>query len=66
MRHMWVLLLGLPFVFWNKEVVVAIGNYIGRFLYLEEHMLFGVDKRVGRIVVEIDMQKGLLEKIDID
>ena len=63
---MWVLLLGLTILFWNKEALVAIGNYIGRFLHLEEHMLSGVDKCVGRILVEIDMQKGLLEKIDID
>ena len=66
MRHLWVLLLGISFVFWNKDALVEIGNHIGRFLHFEESMLFAVDKHVGRILVEIDMLKGLHEKLGID
>ena len=60
-RHLWVLLLGLPITIWNKEYFVAIGNHIGLFLHVDEEILNGVDKRVGIMLVDIDMSWGLLE-----
>ena len=46
-RHIWVLLPGLPLVFWNKVAMEAIGNHIGHFLHLEDGMLYGIDKTMG-------------------
>ena len=51
---------------WNRKAFEAVGNHLGRFLFISEDVLKGIDKRVGRIFVEIDMVKGLFEKIDIE
>ena len=45
---------------------MAIGNHLGHFIHLEEGMLFGIDRRVGKILVEINMNKGFHEKVVID
>ena len=63
---MWVLLPGLQFVLWNKEALVAIQNHLRCFIHMEEEMLHEVDRRMGRILVEIDMSKGLLDKFFIE
>ena len=35
-----------------------IGNHLGRFIHVKDGMLHGVDWRVGKILVEIDMNMG--------
>ena len=57
LRHLWVLLPVLPFVLWNKEALVVVRNHLDRFPHLEENILFGVEKKVGMILEEIDMSK---------
>ena len=63
---MWVFFSGLPLVLWNKETFEAIGNQLDQFLHVEEKTLDGVDKRTGRMLVQFDMSKGLLDKLDIE
>ena len=34
-RHLWALLLSLPFPLWNRSLLEGIGNTIGRFVAVE-------------------------------
>jgi hypothetical protein len=65
-RHMWVLLPGLPIHLWNKGALKAIGDALGRFITLDEASLTNPTRKVGWILVEIDIHDGLLELLDID
>lgn len=60
----WVLLYGLLLQLWNK-VLTTVGNELAIFLYVEEDCLFGRDKRMAQILVELDVHAGLLEEIEI-
>ena len=62
---MWTLLPGLPFPLWNHSILEGIGNTIGRFVAVEEDFMNSYDKKMARILVELDISKGLLAKIEI-
>ena len=38
---------------------VEVANYLGRFLHVEDNLLREIDKRMGKILVEIDVDKRL-------
>ena len=63
--HMWVLLLGFPLQFWNVEAYVTIGNDLGQFLYVDQEKLHSKDKWIACILVNIDVNLGLLEGLII-
>jgi hypothetical protein len=65
LRHLWVLLPGLPLHLWNEESLRAIGNALGRFISLDVQSLNSSSRKMGRILVEIDITAGLPEKLDI-
>jgi hypothetical protein len=62
----WVRLPGLPMQFWNTHRFAAIGNLLGS--YLEVDMSFEDTgyMTVARILVKINLRKGLLQEITID
>ena len=64
-RHLWVLLPALPFPLWNKDVLINLTNLLGRFVALERDFHLIYDKRLAKILVEVDITKGLISKIDI-
>lgn len=64
--HLWVLLLGLPMAWWNLEAYAAICNHLGIFLHVGDKVLNGIVTQVERILLEIDMSRGLLEKLEIE
>ena len=45
-RHIWVLLLDVPTIFWNREDLMAIGNHIGHCIHLNEGLLNRMDKHL--------------------
>jgi len=65
-RHVWVLLSGLPLHLWNTKSLTTIGNELGHFLVVHEEALNGNDRQMGRVQVELDIHKGLLETLDIE
>jgi hypothetical protein len=65
-RHLWVLMPSCPLVFWILEAFKEIGNAIGKFVYIDPQLLTGSDRRVGRLLVEVDIFGGLMEEIDIE
>ena len=64
-RHLWVLLPALPFPLWNKEFLTSLENSLGHFVALEKdfHLIFY--KRMDKVLVELEISKGLLPDIDI-
>jgi hypothetical protein len=65
LRHFWVLLPGLPLNLWNKKALAAIGNALGRFIAMDESLLCASDRKLARVLVEVDIHSGLLETLDI-
>jgi hypothetical protein len=65
-HHLWVLLPGLPLQLWTEKALEAIGNELGRFICFDDSSLKGSDRRLARILVEIDIHSGLLESLEIN
>jgi hypothetical protein len=65
-RHLWVLLPGLPIHFWNEGALKAIGNALGKFISLDHSSLQNTSRKLGRILVEVDLHEGLPEVMDIE
>jgi hypothetical protein len=65
-RHLWVLLPGLPLHFWTKEAIRAIGDSLGKFIAFDSASFTGSARKMGRVLVEIDITAGLPEKLEID
>jgi hypothetical protein len=65
LRHLWVLLPGLPLQYWTEKALAAIGNELGRFISLDDSHLKGSDRNMARILVEMDIHAGLPETLDI-
>ena len=64
-RHLWVLLPGLPFPLWNRSLLEGIGDTIGHFVAVEDDFMNSYDKRMARILVELDISMGLPADIEI-
>jgi hypothetical protein len=45
---------------------MAIGNSLGHYISVDSKTLAGPDKKLARILVELDIHEGLLETLDID
>jgi hypothetical protein len=63
---MWVLLPGLPLYLWNEKNLMAIGNSLGHYISVDSKTLVGPNKKLARILVQLDIHEGLLETLDID
>jgi hypothetical protein len=59
LRHLWVLLPGLPLHLWNQKSLEAIANTLGRFICVDQLSLTASVKKVARVMVEIDIHDGL-------
>jgi hypothetical protein len=64
-RHLWVLLPGLPLQFWNEGALRAIGDSLGTFITVDRSALTAADKKVGHVLVEVDIHGGLPETLEI-
>jgi hypothetical protein len=64
-RHLWVLLPGLPLHFWNKDAIRAIADTLGKFISFDSGSLSGSSRKMGRVLVEIDITTGLPENLEI-
>jgi hypothetical protein len=65
-RHLWVLLPGLPLQLWNSKALEAIGNVLGHFIKIDEEALLSSDRRMEKILVEVDVHGGLLDILEIE
>ena len=44
---------------------MVVGNEIKKFLYIDPTVLSNEDKRIGRMLVEVDIHAGLLSDLEI-
>ena len=65
-RHLWVLLLRMPFQFWLEELLMKIANHIGNFIVVDKAALWSEDRRMAQVMVELDILEGLLESFLIN
>jgi hypothetical protein len=65
-RHLWILLPGLPLQFWNKAALEAIGNSLGTFLSIDNSTLTASSRKIGKVLVEMDVHGGLPELLEIE
>jgi hypothetical protein len=63
---MWVLLPGLPLQLWNEGALQAIGKSMGKFIMVDRTTLSAKSRKVGRIMVEMDIHLELPEVIEIE
>jgi hypothetical protein len=66
LRHIWVLLPGLPLYLWNEGALTAIGESLGKFIMIDKVNLLATTIKVGRVLVEMDIHLGLSETIEIE
>ncbi|CAI0555433.1 unnamed protein product [Linum tenue] len=62
----WLQLPGLPIHFYHKEVLISIGNLVGRTIKLDYHTLNQQRAKFARLAVEIDLEKPLVPRIHLD
>jgi hypothetical protein len=65
-RHIWILLPGLPWYLWNVGALKATGNSLGKFIMTDERSLSSFVPKVGKVMVETDVQKGLPATSEIE
>jgi hypothetical protein len=65
-RHLWVLLPGLPLHLWNEGAIRAIGDSLGKFIAFDTQSLTGSLRKMGRVLVEMDITVGLPETLEIE
>jgi hypothetical protein len=65
-RHLWVLLPGLPIQLWNEGALKAIGDSLGTFITVDHQSLRALVRKVGKILVEIDIHGGLPEVLEVE
>ena len=66
LQHIWVILPRLPMMFWQEQVLKAIGDKLGNFISMEENWDTKVDRRCAKILVELDLRDGLYEEIKLE
>jgi len=47
-------------------VLKETSNAIGKFLFVDPKLLSGSERRMGKMLVEVDMHEGLLAKLEIE
>jgi len=62
----WVRLPGFPIQYWNESIVSMVGNRLGKYLEVEISFKQAGIKTVAKILVSLDLRKGLGEDIEIE
>jgi hypothetical protein len=52
--------------FWNEGALQAIGNTLGLFISVDKDSLSAVSRKIGRVMVEMDIHLGLPENLEIE
>jgi hypothetical protein len=59
LRHIWVMLPGLPLYLWNEGALTAIRNNLGSFIMVDKKNLEASNRKVAKVLVEMDVHLGL-------
>ena len=58
-QHLWLQLPGFPLQQWMCVILEFIGGIVGRFMTMEDRVIFGEEKHVTSMLVEMDVSQGL-------
>ena len=64
-HQLWGLLPGPPLELWNYISLEAVGSKMGKVVYVDEKSLEGVDKRIAKVLMEVNVSKGLVLELEI-
>lgn len=64
-RHLWMLIPGLPIELWSEELIMGLANAVGKFIRFDKHNRCGMDRRVAKVMVEMDMRPGLPAEVEV-
>ena len=59
-RHIWMLLPSFPLELWTKDVLEGLENSVKKIIMVDKNSLHGMNKMVARVMVELDIAKGIL------
>lgn len=62
----WVRLHNLPLHFWHHKVLIAIGNVLGKYLKIDEDRISKGILTFASICVEVDLNEGLRDSINLN
>jgi hypothetical protein len=62
---LWMLLPNFPIEFWSVRIFEAVANSVGKFIFFDEQSLHWNTKRLAWVLVELDLDRGLLDIIDL-
>ena len=65
MTHV-ALLPSFPIKLWTHNVFKDLASLLGRFVRIEKKMLYGVEKNIAFVMVEIDITKGVPMEVKIE
>ena len=60
-----MLLPGFPLELWTQNVLEGLANSVGKFIRVDKNSLHSMDKKVARVMVELDIAQGLLVEIEV-
>lgn len=60
-----MLIPGLPIELWTYNLIMGLANSVGKFIRLDRNSLYGMDRRIAKLMVEFDMSLGLPTEVEI-
>jgi hypothetical protein len=66
LRHIWVMLPGLPLYLWNEGALTTIGNNLGSFIMVDKNNLEVSSRKVAKVLVEMDVHLGLSATMEVE
>ena len=64
-RCLWVLLPYFPLFCWSLAGFMVVANIIEKFVLIEEEQLMAAESKLPRMLVEINVEDGLPEEMEV-
>lgn len=61
----WIRLTGIPVEFFDPELLMDIGNMVGRATKVDEHTLKAIRGKYARVCVELDLETTLTAQVKL-
>lgn len=63
-RHL-MLLPGFPLELWTQNVLEGLANSVGKFIRIDNKNMFGMEKKIARVMLEFNITRGLPAEVEI-
>lgn len=65
-QHLWALLRGFPLPLWSMRDLEEVGKMLRKVVYIDEVSLENMDKRLAHVLVEVNVSKSLIPKLEAE